>query len=56
MGLSGGLGFRYSISPQIALNMKFDYEHALRFVGTSVEDLSYNNNVFFEASVFYRLK
>jgi hypothetical protein len=56
MGLSGGLGFRYSITPQIALNMKFDYERAFRFVGTYVEELSYNNNVFFEASVYYRLK
>ncbi len=56
MGLNGGLGFRYSITPQIALNLKFDYERALRFVGTYVEELSYNNNVFFEASVFYRIK
>jgi hypothetical protein len=56
MGLNAELGFRYSITPKIAVSMKFDYERALKFVGKNVEDQTYNDNIFFEASVFYRLK
>lgn len=56
MGLNAGLGFRYSIKPKIAVSLKFDYERALKFVGKNVEDQSYNDNIFVEASVFYRLK
>ncbi len=56
MGLSAGLGFKYSITPKIAVRMKFDYERALKFVGKDVTDKSYNDNIFFEASMYYRLK
>jgi len=56
MGLNAGLGFRYSLSPKTALNIKFDYEHAFRFLGTYIGEKSYNNNIYIAASVFYRLK
>jgi hypothetical protein len=56
MGLNAGLGFMYSLSPKTALNIKFDYEHAFRFLGTYIGEKSYNNNIYIAASVFYRLK
>jgi hypothetical protein len=55
-GLDAGLGFRYFVSSKTTLNIKCDYEHVFKFLGTYINEKSYNTNIYFAASVFYRLK
>ncbi len=56
IGLDAGLGFRYSISTKTAINIRCDYAHAFNFFGTYTGEQSYNNNIFIEGSIYYRLK
>jgi hypothetical protein len=55
-GLDPGLGFKYSLTRQTAINIWFDYEHALKFFGGSVSDLSTVDNYFVQASFSFKLR
>ena len=55
IGFNTGLGFRYLILPKTTISLRFEYEYMNRFFGTYPADHSLNNNIFTQASVFYKL-